>query len=139
MLFHSADEMLVMVYGVIKEMTLCKESYKVRSSPPSATYVMAYMVVTDGEPSGTQHPTPDREGDHHLSNSDPDLGGRTQCQLQVNLGDLADSELQQLMEDLCWEVALSELNAPPRTHCQSLRKTQWDTGSLMRITKRSPF
>ena len=61
MLFHSADEMLVTACGVIKATTLHKEAIKGRTSPPSATHVRPYMVVMDGEPSGTQHLTPDRE------------------------------------------------------------------------------
>ena len=40
MLFHSADEMQVLV-------TLCKEPIKDRASPPSATHVRAYMVVCE--------------------------------------------------------------------------------------------
>ena len=57
-LFHSMDEMLVTACGVVKEMTLHEESIQVRTSPPSAAYVRAYIAVMDGEPSGTQHPTP---------------------------------------------------------------------------------
>ena len=30
------------------------------------------------------------------------------------LGDLVDNELQQLLEDLHWDTALRDLNAPPR-------------------------
>ena len=53
MLFHSIDKTLVTAHGVIKAMTLCKEAIKVRTSPPSATHVRAYMAIMDGEPSGT--------------------------------------------------------------------------------------
>ena len=52
MLLHSADDMLVMVQGVIKAKTLHEEAIKVGTLPPSATCVRAYMVVMDGEPSG---------------------------------------------------------------------------------------
>ena len=48
MLFHSADDMLVAAQEVIKMMTLCEEAIKIRSSPPSATHVRAYMVTVDG-------------------------------------------------------------------------------------------
>ena len=67
MFFHSMDEMLVAAHGVIKAMTLCEESIKLRMSPPSATHVRAYMVVMNGEPSGTQPPTPNREEEPQLS------------------------------------------------------------------------
>ena len=57
---------------------------------------------------------PNREEGPQPSPSDPHLGGRTLCQFQANLGDLGKAELRQLMEDLCQEVALRELNVPPR-------------------------
>ena len=50
-LFHSADEVQVVVCGVIKAMTLYEEAIKVRTSP-SATYMRGYMAVMNGEPSG---------------------------------------------------------------------------------------
>ena len=124
MLFHFADEILIAACGVIKAMTLCKESITVRTSPPSATHVRAYMAVMEGEPSGTQDPTQDREGNPQVSPSDPHPDGRTPHQLQVNLGDLGDAKLQQLMEDLFWEVTLRELNAPQGIHCQPLGEIQ---------------
>ena len=87
------------------------------------------MVEIDGKPSGTQHPTPDREGDPQLSHSDPHLGGRTPHQSQVNLGDLADNELLQLMEDLCQEVTLRELSAPQGSTTDPLGKSSGKWGS----------
>ena len=93
MLFHSADKMQVVAHGVVKVMMLCKEPIKVRASPPSATHVQAYMVVVGGEPSGAQHPTPDREENSQQSPSNYHLGGSTPHQLQANLGNLADGEL----------------------------------------------
>ena len=95
-------------------MALHEEAIKVRTSLPSATPMRAYMVVVDGELSGAQHPTPDREGNPQHSPHDCHLGGSTQHQLQANLRDHAEEKLWQLMEDLCWEVTLRELNTPPR-------------------------
>ena len=60
-LFHSTDEMLVTACGVVKATALCKEPIRLRTSPPSATHVRAFMAVRDGEPSGTQPLTPDGE------------------------------------------------------------------------------
>ena len=71
------------------------------------------MVVVDGEPSDSHHPTPDREGNPQHSSHGCHPGGSTPHQLQVNLGNLADDELQQLMEDVMWDVTLRQLNAPP--------------------------
>ena len=78
------------------------------------------MVVVHGEPLGSYHPTPDREGNPQYSPHDCHLGGSTPHQMQVNLGDLADDELWQLMEDLCQEVTLRELNTPQRLTTDTL-------------------
>ena len=61
MLFYSADDMQLVEHGVIKVMTLYEEF----------CYCMDFFLchpceglygLMDGKPSGTQHPTPDREG-----------------------------------------------------------------------------
>ena len=125
-LFHSTDEMLVMVHGVIRATALCKEPITLRMSPPSATHVRAFIVVWDGEPSGTQPPTPDREEEPQPSPNDPHPGGRTPHQFQANF---RDAKLRQLMGDLCWEVALRELNMPPGTNCWPPGEIQWEMGT----------
>ena len=88
MLFHSTDEMLVTARGVIKAKTFQKEPIRLRTSPPSATHVQALIAARDGELSGAQPPTSDREEEPQLSPSDPHLGGRIPHQLLVNLWDL---------------------------------------------------
>ena len=95
-------------------MTLHEEAIKIRTSPPSTTHVRAYVLVVDGEPSGSQYPTPDRKGNCQHAPHDCHLGGSTPHQLQANLGDLVEDKLWWLMEDLHWEVTLRELNAPPQ-------------------------
>ena len=72
---------------------------------PSANHMQAYMAVVNGETSGTQSLPSNEEEEPHSSPSNPHPGVRTPQHLQANLGDLADHELQQLMQDLCWEVA----------------------------------
>ena len=74
-------------------MPLHEEAIKIRTSPLSAAHVRAYMVVVDGEPSGAQHPTPDREGNPQHCPHDCHPGGSTLHQLYANLGDLVDDEL----------------------------------------------
>ena len=101
--------------------------------------VMAYMAVVNGESSGTQPPTPDREEGPQLSPNDLHPGGRTPHQLQVNLGNLADDGLWQLMKDLCWEVTLGKLNAPQEIHHWPLGEIQWEIGIPMWMTRRSSF
>ena len=87
------------------------------------------MVVMDGEPSGAQHPTPDREGNPQCSLSDHHLGGSTPSQLQANLGDFVDIELQQVMEDLCREVTLRVECTPQRPTTNTFGKSCGKWGS----------
>ena len=75
-LFHSADKMLVMAHGVIKGYTLPEEPIWLHTSPPLPPHVRAYVVVRDGEPSGTQSLTPDREEvPHHPLVIPTQMGG----------------------------------------------------------------
>ena len=120
MLFHTTDELQIKTCVVTKASMLHDEAIRVRTSPPSATHVRVYMAAVGGEPSSTQPLPSNGEEEPHLSPSNPHPGGRTPQHLQANLGDLADNELCQLMEDLCWEVALQELNAPHRNPYQHL-------------------
>ena len=114
------------------------EPIRLHTTPPCTTHVRAYIVVRDGEPSGTQPPTPNREEVPQPSPSDPHPEGRTHCQFQIDLGNLGDAQLRHLMEDLCQEVALGELNVPPGTHWWATGGLQQATGTLMWITRRSP-
>ena len=133
LLFHSTDKMLVMVHGVIKAMASCEEPIRLRMAPPSTTHVRAYIAVRDGEPSGTQPPTPDREEELKPSPSDSHPDGRTSHQIQMDLG---DAQLGQLMEDFCWEVTLRELNVSPGTYHQPPGEFQWETGTPRWMTRR---
>ena len=87
-LFHSTDEVLVMAHGFVKAMALHEEPIRLHMTPPSAVHVRAYIVVRDGEPSGTQPLTPDREEVPQPSPSDPYPDGRTPHQFHMDLGDL---------------------------------------------------
>ena len=86
------------------------------------------MAVVDGEPLGTQHPTPNGEGNPQQSPNDHHPGGSTLCQLQVNLEDLADDELQQLMEDLCWGSLSGNLMHPQGSTTNPLGKSSGKWG-----------
>ena len=106
MLFHTADELQIAACRVIKASAFHEEAIRVRTSPPSATHVRAYMAAVTGKPSSAQPPPSDGEEKPHLSPGNPHLDGRTLQHLQANLGDLVDNELQQLMKELHREIAL---------------------------------
>ena len=56
----------------------------------------------------------------------------------MDLGDPGDAQLRLLMEDLCQEVALRELNAPPGTNYLATGGLQQEMETLMLMTRRSP-
>ena len=113
MLFYTMDELQITAWGVVKVMTLCDEAIRVRTSPPSSNHMRVYMAVVTGKPSGIQPPPSNGEEEPHTSPSNPHLGGRSPQHLKANLGNLRGNELQQLMEELCREITLWELNATP--------------------------
>ena len=131
-LFHTADELQVTTCGVVKAMMLCDEAIRARTSPPSAIHVRAYMAMVNGEPSVIQLPPSDQEEEPPLSPNNPHLGGRTPQHLQANLGDLMEKELWQLMEELCREITLWELNAPQKPTTATLGKSHGKWGSWCR-------
>ena len=80
-------------------MVLCEEAIAITVSP-STTHVRAYMAAVGRKPSRTQRPPSDWKEELHLPAGNPHPpGGVLQC-LQVDLGNLADDELYQLIEDL---------------------------------------
>ena len=112
-LFCLAGDMQCATCRAIKATVLCDKAIAIRTSAPSEVQVRAYMIVVDGEPSGTQPPL--LEGEVYFPTGNPQPSRETLQCLQVNLGDLVDEELCQLMEDLCQEVTLHELDAPLRS------------------------
>ena len=81
---------------------------------PSNAHVRVFVAVRDGCPSGAHTVTPDREEVPQPSPSNPQLDGRTPHQYQMDLRDLGDAQLRQVMENLCQEVSLRELNESPQ-------------------------
>ena len=60
-LFSSGDKMLAVVHKVTKATAWHEESIRLHTSPPITTHLRAYIAMADGQPSGTQSLTPDRE------------------------------------------------------------------------------
>ena len=131
-LFWSADNMQCATCRAIKMIVLHGEANAVRASAPSENHVRAYMATVGWEPTRTHPPPSEGEGEPHLAAGNPHPGGGTLHHLQADLGDLANDELHQLMEDLCWEVTLYELNAPPEAPNHTLGKPSRKWGSQSR-------
>ena len=100
-LFQLADDMQCATHGAIKVMVLCEEAIAIRASPPSATHVRGLYghsgLVTIHNPTSTLR----GEKELHLPAGNSHTGGEILHHLHTELGDLADNELCQLMEDLC--------------------------------------
>ena len=72
-----------------------------------------YIAVAGGDHSKPWSPPSEGEGDPHSLTGNPHPGGNTLHCLQAELGNLADQELWQLMEDLHQEITLHGLHTPP--------------------------
>ena len=105
-LFCTTDELMHMSHGIVEVMELQGEAITVKAMAPLEAHITAYMTVWhlkplkgDGEPHTPPQQTPPSRGTlHHL---------------QADLGDLADHELQQLVEELHQEITQHGMNAPP--------------------------
>ena len=78
---------------------------------PLEHHIRAYIAIVGGDPPNPQSPPSEGEGESYSPTGNPHPGGRTLHHLQAELGDLADKELHQLVEDLCQEITLHELHA----------------------------
>ena len=87
-------------------MELWGEAITVRAMAPSEAHVTVYLAMLHLNPSnGEREP-------HTPPQQTPPSGG-TLHHLQVELGDLANHELHQLVEDLTQEIAQCGINVPP--------------------------
>ena len=94
---------------------------------PSENHVKAYIVAVGGDSSKLQSPPSEEEGESHSPHDNPHPSREMPHCLQAELGYLTNHELHQLMEDLCEEIALCELNAPPAALYQHLGDTHQGT------------
>ena len=138
-LFHMTEEMQWASCGAVKAMELWDEPVAVQVMAPSEHHIEAYIAVAGGDLSKLWSPPSKGEGDPHSPTGNPDLGGTTLCHLQAELGDLADQELQQLMEDLHLEITLCELHTSPAFLNQLVGENFQGVVILMGMTWRSPF
>ena len=116
-LFWSADDIEhAAIHRAIKAMEFyVNKPIAIRATTPSASHTRAYTTVVGREPPKALCLPSEWEGRnliHPLDNPHP--GGETTHHLQAELGDLADHELHQLLEDLHQEVTLCEAECTPQ-------------------------
>ena len=134
-LFCMTEEMQWALCGVIKAMELHNEPIAIRTRAPLEPHIRVYITVGGGDPSKLQSPPSEGEGDPHSPTGKPHPGGGTSRHLQAELGNLADQELHQLLEDLCQEFTLCELHAPPAILNQLLGENLQGVVILMGMTR----
>ena len=131
-LFCTADELMCVSCSIVKVMELQDEAIMVEAMAPLEAHITTYRTVWHLKPSkgdGEPHTPPQR--------TPPSRG--TPCHLQADLGNLADHELRQLMEDLHQEITQCRMNAPPAVPLQANGHIHWAVRSPKRMTRRSPF
>ena len=105
-LLCTTDELKCVSCGIIEITELQDEAITVKAMAPTEAHITAYMTVWplkpskgDGEPYTPPQQSPPSRGTPHF--------------LQADLGDLADHELQQHMEDLHQEITQCGIHMPP--------------------------
>ena len=123
-LFHTTDELMHASDGIVELTELQDEAITVRAMAPLEAHITTYMTVWCLKPSkgdGEPHTPPQQT---------PPSGGTPYC-LQADLSDLADHELQQLVEELHPEITQCGMNAPP----SSPPPSKWACPSVSREPK----
>ena len=105
-LFHSLDELQCATCRIVKTTEFWGEAITVRAMAPLEAHVTVYIAMLHTHPLN-------REREPHMPPQQTPLSRGTLHHLQVPLGDLADQELCQLMEDLTQEIAQCEIHVPP--------------------------
>ena len=136
--FCSTEEMQHATCGAIKAMELQEEAIAIQAVAPLETHVKAYIIAVGGDSSKLQSSPSEEEGEPHSPHDNPHPSGEMSHHLQAELGNLANHELCQLVEDLC-QITLCELNAPPAALYQCLGDTHQAAGMPKKATRRSPF
>ena len=139
-LFFSTEEIQCATHRAIKGMELWDEAIAIRAVAPSVTHVNAYIMTMCEDHSQPQSPPSEEEGEPHSPHDNPHPNGETLHHLQVEFGKLTVHELHQLVEDLCQEITLCELNVPPRSPPPMPWGHPSGSGECQkRATRRSPF
>ena len=113
-------------------MELCNEAITVQTMALTEAHVAAFTAMWcsnptagDGEPHTPPYQTPESEETLH--------------RLHAQLGDLNDSELQQLIKDLSQEIVQCKLTVPPSNPLLMTGHFRWAVESLRKMNGRSPF
>ena len=104
-LFHTADELKRASCSIVKITELQDEAIMVKAVAPSEAHITTYITVWHSEPSKG-------DGELHTPPQQFPPSGGTVHHLQVDLGDLANHELRQLVEELHQEITQCGMNAP---------------------------
>ena len=139
---HSTAE-LVILFGNLEDvnrahctlsdmMELHDEAIMVWTMAPTEAHVATFHMMWhsnpttgDGEPHTPPYQTPPSE--------------ETLRHLHAKLGDLNDSELQQLIKDLTQEIVQHKLTAPPSNPLLRTGHVRRAVGNPRKMTRRSPF
>ena len=106
-LFCTSDELKHVSCSIVKVMELQDEAITVKAMAPSEAHITTYMTVWHLKASKG-------DGELHIPPQQTPPSGGTPCCLQVDLGDLANHELQQLVEELHQENEHTPQQSPSK-------------------------
>ena len=138
-LFCSTEDMQCTTNRAIKVTMWWDEAITIRTMAPLEIHIKMYVRAVGRDPLKLQFPPSEEEGELHTPTDNPLPSGATLHHLQVELGDLTDCKLCQLVENLCQEITVHELNAASVALHQNNGETHQGAGIPMEMTRRSPF
>ena len=113
-------------------MELCCKAITVQTMALTEAQVVAFNVMWHSNPTTG-------DGELHTPPQQTPPSEETPHHLHAQLGDLNDSELQQLVKDLSQEITQHKLTAPPATLLLMTGHVHWAVESPRKMTRRSPF
>ena len=131
--FHQNIKDLNCILCTLPDVTeFCNEAVTVWTMAPAEAHVTAFIEMW------CSNPTTGDGGQHTPPQQSP-LCKETPRHLHTKLGDLDNSELQQLVQDLSQEISQCGLTMPPAIPLLMTGLIHWVVKNQGKMTRRSPF
>ena len=119
-------------HTLLDMMELCNEAITVWTMVPTEAHVAAFTTMWHSNPTSG-------DGEQHSAPQQTPPSEETLHHLHAQVGDLNDSQLQQLVKDLSQELVQMKLTVPPSNPLLMTGYVHWPVESPRKMTGRSPF
>ena len=131
-LFGNLEDVNHAHHTLLDVMELHNEAITIQTMALTEAHIATFTTMWQSNPTT-------RDGEPHTPPYQTPPSEETLHRLHAQLGDLNDSELQQLVKDLSQEIAQHKLIVPPSNPLLMIGYTCQAVNSLRKMTRRSPF